>query len=135
ERSAHPGIQVSNHGGAWHSAPDLARRDDPLWRALSGVIIGAVREVFDELAGTPTAGAPLDASIQLWGMVLPAGGYVTVHDHHDAGFSVALYADAGDAVAPPSGALAFVDPRRVPPVSGGRTLFPSTFTLQPRTGM
>jgi len=61
------------------------------------------------------------------------GGYVVPHDHGDVHWSVAYYVDAGDEVPPPSGRLAFLDPRR-----SGRSIpelaLATTFELAPRTG-
>jgi hypothetical protein len=67
-------------------------------------------------------------------MILERGDYVVLHEHGEAHWSTVYYVDAGDDDAAESGLLAFVDPRR-----GGRTvpgvdLFPTTFTVRPRTG-
>lgn len=138
ERARTPSLQVSNHGGAWHSVPDLARRPDPVWQAIVGLIMPRVREAFDAVArsnGHDTRALPLDQGVQMWGMVMDRGGYATLHEHHDASWSIAFYADAGDPGEPPAGALSLVDPRRVPAQCAGVTIYPSTFTLRPRTGM
>jgi hypothetical protein len=72
-----------------------------------------------------------------WAMVMRSGDYTTLHEHGDAHWSSVYYADAGDAdteTYPESGLLAFTDPKRsglpVPQID----LFPSTFTIRPRTG-
>lgn len=138
EREASPGIRASNHGGAWHSAPDLAGRDEALWQDVAARIAHLTRETFDlvaEAQGMKLEGRAYDAGVQMWAMVMEAGGYAAVHEHHGAGWSVALYADAGDDDSAEGGAIAFVDPRRVPALSGGVPLYPSTFTVRPRTGM
>jgi hypothetical protein len=72
-------------------------------------------------------------------MVCRDGGYVTPHDHADhSQFSVAWYADAGDAdlaLHPDSGRIVFQDPRRVPSRIAGLEIHPPAFTIAPETGM
>lgn len=133
-----PGLKVSNHGGAWHSAPDLARRSEAPWRQAAEVALARVRETFDTVAdsqGIDLSGRRFEAGLQLWCTRTVAGGYATVHEHHGAGWSFVLYADAGDDPSETGGAIAFLDPRRVPALQAGVPLFPSTFTVRPTTGM
>ena len=140
ERAKSPGVQASNLGGAWHSTPDLAQRSDPLWQRTVQEVIAGARHAFNEVAaslGIDTTDLDLDYAVQMWGMVIPTGGYATVHAHGDADWSVAFYMDAGDAdleADPASGTLSFIDPRRVPPTGHGVPLFPSTFNVRPVTG-
>ena len=132
-----PSWQRANVGG-WHSAPDLSQRSFPPIRALMNAI---VENVGYSIAGL-TAARGLDPDklpefrfgLTSWAMVMRDGHYVSPHDHGDAHFSVAYYVDAGDERAPPSGRLAFLDPRRsgrsIPDVN----LFPATFDIAPVTG-
>lgn len=137
ERDAGPGLQRSNVGG-WHSPPDLAQRAAPCYRSLMQAIVETLRAALADLA--VAAGQDVPAyryGLHAWAMVMGAGDYAILHEHGDAHWSAVYYADAGDADLtryPQSGTLALVDPR-----SGGRpvpglALFPSTFTIRPRTG-
>jgi hypothetical protein len=69
-----------------------------------------------------------------WAMVLERGDYVVLHEHGEAHWSTVYYVDAGDDDAAESGLLAFVDPRRGGRSVPGADLFPTTFTVRPRTG-
>jgi uncharacterized protein (TIGR02466 family) len=138
ESQAVPSLRASNGGATWHGPPDLARRTSGPWRSALEVILPRVRETLDTLAdtqGLQTAGRRFDLGFQMWAMVARRGGYNTVHEHHGAGFSVALYADAGDDPSESGGVIAFVDPRRVPSLLAGLPLYPSTFAVRPKTGM
>jgi hypothetical protein len=158
ERQASPGLQRSNVGG-WHSLPDLSQRHDPALRTLMQSTVSRVGGVVSELAALAAGGAepaqsslgsPAEPSLPRfrygvhgWAMILERGDYVVLHEHGEAHWSTVYYVDAGDdgddasgagSDPAPSGLLAFVDPRR-----GGRTvpgveLFPTTFTVRPRTG-
>ncbi|MBW2255814.1 MAG: hypothetical protein JRI25_14605 [Deltaproteobacteria bacterium] len=121
ERQRDPDRDVRNDGGSWHSAPDLAGRPDEIWQRVAQEFVDGVGAAFREFAA--------------WGTVMPPGAYSTLHEHHEAHWSAVFYADVGDPGPPPSGALALVDPRRVPPACAGVMLYPSTFTLQPENGM
>lgn len=132
------GIRASNHGGTWHSPPDLARRTDDCWQAAARHIVERARETFDTVAdsqGLQIGDRSFNAGVQMWAMVSGPGGYCAVHEHHGHGWSVALYAHAGDDTTPTGGSIGFVDPRRVPALQGGVPLYPSTFTVRPKTGM
>lgn len=133
-----PGIQRSNVGG-WHSVPDLGQRPDRCFRALIGLIVQRVHDTVETLASDQ--GVALQTSyrfaVQGWAMVMQSGDYTITHDHATAHWSTAYYVDAGDADParfPESGLLAFIDPRRGAPAIPGADLFPSTFTVRPRTG-
>ena len=135
EEKAVPSWQRANVGG-WHSTPDLSRRPQPCYQALMRTVVDAVGAnvaALAEAAGIERL-PPFRYGVTAWAMVLRDGHYVTTHDHGDVHWSVAYYVDAGDDLPPPSGRIAFVDPRR-----SGRTipevdLFPSTFEIAPRTG-
>ena len=139
ESQTSSGQERSNVGG-WHSTPDLAHRSQACYRTLMQAIVectagSVVRFASEAGLGEPP---PYRYGLNAWAMVMRSGDYSIVHDHGDSHFSSAYYVDAGDAdtdTHPQSGLLAFVDPR-----SGGRPianldLFPSTFTVRPRTGM
>ena len=73
----------------------------------------------------------------MWATVTPAHGYSVIHDHSESHWSAVFWLDPGDAdlaAHPDSGALTFLDPRRVPSAVGGATLHPSLFTVRPRAG-
>ena len=134
EEQTVPSWHRANVGG-WHSVPDLSRRPQPCFRILMRAVVDAVGANVSALAAA--AGierlSPYRYAVTAWAMVMRNGHYVTTHDHGDAHWSVAYYVDAGDELPPPSGRLAFVDPRR-----SGRTipelaLFPSTFEVAPHT--
>lgn len=135
EEKAVPSWQRANVGG-WHSTPDLSRRPAACYQALMRTVVDAVGAnvaALAEAAGIERL-PPFRYGVTAWAMVLRDGHYVTTHDHGDVHWSVAYYVDAGDDLPPPSGRIAFVDPRR-----SGRTipevdLFPSTFEIAPRTG-
>ena len=122
--------------GAWHSAPDLARRPNAGLRAVMGGVVDAVGNTIAALAhdaGVPEVPA-FRYALTAWAMVMRQGQYVTPHDHGDVHWSAAYYVDAGDDCPEPSGRLAFLDPRRSGRTLPGVQLFPSTFELAPRTG-
>jgi len=131
------GIVASNCGGAWHSAPDLARREHATWQRAAQILVGGARTAFEQLAraGGHDLSVPFTTSVQMWAMVTTEGGYSALHEHHGAGWSAVLYADAGDDQTETGGAIVFVDPRRVPTLTGGLPLFSSAFTVKPQTGM
>ena len=131
-----PSWRVSNAGGAWHSAPDLASQG--AFRPVGEAIVAAVMEVFASLAA-PRGGHPaVDARLTAWGMVTPRGGYVMPHDHAQrSDFSVVLPLDVGDAdheVHPQSGKLVLHDPRGVPSQVGGVELHPPQLTREHQVG-
>lgn len=131
-----PGLAVSNHGGAWHSIPDLAMRSDPAFRLIVDHILAAVKTTLERVAAPVTdAVGDLDYGIQMWSVIYPRGGYSALHDHVRADWSAAYYVDAGDAPnSPTSGVIEFVDPRRVPEDVAGHRIFPSSFQISPRAG-
>jgi uncharacterized protein (TIGR02466 family) len=137
ERS--PGITRSNSGG-WHSVPDLSRRSEACYQDLMRRIVARVEAAFHELARF--RGVPVEQryryGVQAWAMVMRHGDHTVVHDHAEAHFSVAYYADAGDAdpaLHPDSGKLCFVDPRRGGIAIPGIELSPSQFDITARTGL
>lgn len=139
ESESKPGLVRSNVGG-WHSVPDLSQRRDDCYRQLMEQIVRHVRITFNEVASAagiePTQ--RFRFGVHGWAMVMRDGDYTILHDHAESHWSVAYYADAGDADPerhPSSGVLAFVDPRRSGSTIAGVDLFPSTFTIRPHTGM
>ena len=131
------GFLRSNVGG-WHSRPDLCQRPEPCYHGLMDRIVRHVRMTFDEVA--EAAGAATDMRFRFamhgWAMVMQDGHYTILHDHAEAHWSTVYYVDAGDAdleLHPTSGLLAFIDPRRAATSIPGVELFPSTFTIVPRT--
>jgi len=94
-----------------------------------------VRELYALAERPPPPGLRYGA--QAWAMVMRDGDHTVLHEHGEAHWSAAYYADAGDADParhPTSGVLGFVDPRR-----GGRSLpgleSGTTFEVRPRSGM
>lgn len=137
ESESTPGIQRSNNGG-WHSVPDLSRRDEPCYRAVMNMVVDHVRAAFVEVAQAAgeNPALPFRYAVQSWAMVMGNNDYTILHDHAESHWSVVYYADAGDSdmdAHPSSGLLAFVDPRGGLPATPGVDLFPSTFTVRPRT--
>ena len=138
EREREPNREGGDFGGIWHSAPDLAARSDAIWQRVAQEIVDGVSEAFREFAsseGHEVGEVTLEVGVHMWGIVTPAGGYSALHGHGDADWSAVFYTDVGDPGPSPSGCLAFVDPRRVPPMCAGVMLYPSTFTMRPETGM
>ncbi len=138
ESESGPGLLRSNVG-TWHSPPDLSQRTEPIFRKLFGNIVDRVNDTFRTLAASNGLAIENDYrfNVQSWAMVTPPGGYVITHDHVSAHFSTAYYVDAGDAdldAKPNSGLLAFIDPGRATSMIPGIDLFPSTFTVQPKSG-
>jgi uncharacterized protein (TIGR02466 family) len=144
ERRTSAGVQRSNFGG-WHSVPDLSQRRDPAFRALMQSTVGCVGGVVAELArgaGGEPPPLPLPRfryGVHGWAMILDHGDYIVLHEHGEAHWSTVYYVDAGDdepaaGAASASGLLAFVDPRRGGRSVPGVELFPTTFTVRPRTG-
>ncbi len=139
EASSVASIERSNVG-TWHSAPDLCQREESCYQRVVEAMLARVRSTFDQMLlerGEPLD-QPFDYAVHGWAMVATDGGYVALHDHVEAHFSVAYYPDAGDADSerdPLSGLLAFVDPGHGRMSVAGREINPSTFTIRPRTGM
>jgi uncharacterized protein (TIGR02466 family) len=138
ERSSTPGFQVSNVGG-WHSVPDLSQRPAPCYRAVVQMIVEHVSGVVSMLADESGKRAPnYRYAATAWAMVMGDGDYTVIHDHGDVHWSSAYYVDAGDPPADPSspsGRLAFIDPRGAGRPIPELEIFPSTFTILPRTGL
>jgi len=130
-----PSWQRANIGG-WHSAPDLSRRAEPCFRTVMRAVVDHVSQNVAVLAADAgVAQAPaFRYGVTAWAMILRDGHYVVTHDHGDVHWSVAYYVDAGDEMPPPSGRLAFLDPRRSGRSIPELTLFPTTFDIAPRTG-
>ncbi len=139
ERQSSPGIKVSNRGG-WHSIPDLALRPDPVYRELGAMLAAHFRHVTEHTASLRSQNPlpPFGIGLTAWAMVMEHGHYTVMHDHPEATWSSAYYADAGDSdydLHPDSGALVLIDPRRATGGVQGLDLFPGTFELRPTTGM
>lgn len=138
ERAGEAGTTRSNVGG-WHSAPNLAKRQEPCFQRLMEVVVDYVAAATRELA--LEAGSKDEVNYRFgvhgWAMVMGPGDYAVLHEHGDAHWSAVYYIDAGDDVSaehPQSGLLAFVDPKH-----GARPLprspaFPTTFSVRARTG-
>jgi uncharacterized protein (TIGR02466 family) len=138
EAAAKPGIRVSNRGG-WHSVPDLALRDEPVFRDLAAMLVEHFRYATEYAArqtGTKRV-PPFGLSLTAWAMVMENGHYTVLHDHPEATWSSAFYVDAGDPPTPEnpdSGVLTFVDPRRAASPVIGLDLFPTEYAVRPATG-
>jgi len=137
EQQRSRGFQRSNVGG-WHSVPDLSQRREPCYQALIQAIIGCVGDTAASLAASghlPPA-PRYRYGVTAWAMIMRDGDYTILHDHGDAHWSSAYYVDAGDFEGEgPSGLLAFESPRRGGRPIPGMDLFPSTFSVEPRTSM
>jgi uncharacterized protein (TIGR02466 family) len=138
ERLEAPGVQVSNVGG-WHSVPDLALRQQPVFRELCAMLAAHFRMATERvlLERGYASAPPYGFGMTGWAMVMNPGDYTIVHDHAQATWSSAYYVDAGDAdmeVDPTSGVFVCVDPRRSSPATPGADLFPSSYELRPATG-
>jgi uncharacterized protein (TIGR02466 family) len=132
------GIQRSNVGG-WHSSPDLSSRKDLMLQELMEMLGEAAHVGLGEFAkGTGNTISEFQLRLQAWAMVMNKGDYTIPHDHSESHISGVYYLDAGDANMdqfPNSGLLAFLDPRGGLPKIPGLELYPSTFTVQPQTGV
>lgn len=132
-----PGLLRGNQGG-WHSVPNLSQRPENCYQHVMRTIVSVVGGALDHLSserGIERVPA-YRYGLLAWAMVMRDGDYTVLHDHGDAHWSLAYYVDAGDTDPLPaesSGLLAFVDPRRCGRPLPGVDLFPSTFTVAPRT--
>jgi uncharacterized protein (TIGR02466 family) len=138
EAESSSGIQRSNSG--WHSVPDLSLRPEPCYQRLMQAVVDHVQVALRDVARAREIpiDRPLGFGVQAWAMVMTDGDYAVLHDHAQSAWSVVYYVDAGDAdleVHPDSGRLCFVDPRRAGAAIAGLDLFPSEFSLSPRSGM
>lgn len=146
-----PGIARSNEGG-WHSVPDLTLRREGPWPMLMRRLADEVDATVKGLAHARGVARQFDHGygIQAWAMVLGEGDWVTPHDHAESHFSGAYYLDAGDALSDgssdeprdeprggtaQSGRITFLRPQSGGAMIPGLDLFPSHFTVPPRTGM
>ena len=127
------GLVHSNRGG-WHSEVDLMKRPQPCFQWLTRMLVDHVTKVVAALsAQAGLASPPRPRLVNEWAMVMRQGDYTLMHDHMDADWATAYYADAGDAEGQGSGGLAFSDPR--PGLRRAEfNLFPGLFTVQPRSG-
>jgi len=133
------GIRRSNVGG-WHSFQNLSTREDPLLQELMEMLVEGVQVGLGEFALRRGVDAwpEFRFGLQAWAMVMNDGDYTIPHDHSEAHISGVYYLDAGDADRerhPNSGLLAFQDPRGGLPHIPGVELYPSTFTVEPKTGV
>ncbi len=135
ESRTHPGIRRANVGG-WHSVPDLTlRRTDPFpwfFQRLVAELDAAVAELAVRRGVPPPR---YRYGIQSWAMVMGPGDYTVMHDHAESHLSGVFYADAGDEAPAPSGQIAFVRPGGGFADLPGLSLAPTTFQVQPSTGM
>lgn len=130
-----PSWQRSTVAG-WHSTPDLAMREEPAYRRLLQNVVELVAHNAAMIARE--TGAELAAynyGASAYARVLRDGNYITPHHQGDAHWTAVYYVDAGDELAPPSGQIAFLDPRRTGRPIPGIDLFPSTFVLGPKTSL
>ena len=134
EEQALPSWKRANVGG-WHSAPTLSQRPGAPYRTLMRAIVEHVGSVIQGLA----AAVEIERvpayryGVTSWAMIMRDGNYVTPHDHGESHWSIAYYVDAGDDLPPPSGRLAFIDPRRSGRMIPEVDLLPTVFDLAPRT--
>jgi hypothetical protein len=133
-----PGILAANRGG-WHSAPDIALRPEPVFRAYCEMVVSHVRQAFEHLAhGAGVEKLPrYGVRLQAWAMVMQDSDYTVLHDHGDATLAGPFYLDMGDADLerfPNSGAISFTDPRRSASRVLGLDLFRGSVTLHPQAG-
>jgi uncharacterized protein (TIGR02466 family) len=115
-------------------------RPDPVFRELGAMLASHFRHVTEHTANHRSHAEvpPFGLGLTAWAMVMDDGHYTVMHDHPEATWSSAYYADAGDSdydVHPDSGALVLIDPRRATGGVQGLDLFPGTFQLRPTTGM
>jgi uncharacterized protein (TIGR02466 family) len=94
---------------------------------VGGVIQGLATAV--EIDSVPT----YRYAVTSWAMIMRDGNYVTPHDHGESHWSIAYYVDAGDELPPPSGRLAFLDPRRSGRMIPDVDLLPTVFDIAPKT--
>lgn len=139
ERKANSSLHVSNRGG-WHSVPDLARRQDPIFHDLGELLVEHFRLVTDQVARVRGIHPPPSYGLSLtaWAMVMDHGHYTVTHDHPDATWSSAYYVDPGDPPDeehPESGCLTLIDPRRGAAPVVGLDLFPTSYTIRPSPGL
>ena len=137
EAESSPGFQRSNVGG-WHSVPNLSQRREACYQSLMQQVVRHVRITFDEVAAAAGKTSEINYRYQIhgWAMVMNDGDYTIVHDHAEAHWSLAYYADAGDSdydKYPMSGHIAFIDPRRGAASIPGIDLFPTSFAIKART--
>lgn len=133
------GIERSNVGG-WHSLPDLSTRDDVNFQELMEMLVDGIQVGLGEFARRTGAHTwpEYHLGLQAWAMVMNKGDYTIPHDHAESHISGVYYLDAGNVdqdVQFNSGLLAFQDPRGGLSHIPGIELYPSTFTVQPQTGV
>lgn len=103
----------------WHTATDLHRSDDAVFRWVSGALTGAIGAMVAHEAWR----TPVVALTELWGVVVPPGLAHDAHLHGNSFVSGVLYLDTG----PGSGSIRFHDPR-----SAGNGFAPDGESLAPR---
>ena len=139
ESIAKPGIQRANMGG-WHSIPDVAHRDEPIFQTLIQIIVDHAIQSMQQIATAigKRSLQPVRCAAHAWAMVMRDGDYTIVHDHGNSHWSASYYLDEGDADLtkyPNSGLFAVLDPRGSSRhIPGIEEASQSTFTVRPKTG-
>ena len=98
------GVQRSNANvaGAWHSAPDMARR--PEYADLVDLIFHCAQAVFQDLRYDPAYQPGID---NMWANINPRHGYNRSHFHPNVLWSGCYYVQVPDH----AGRITFYDPR------------------------
>jgi uncharacterized protein (TIGR02466 family) len=108
-----PGVKKSNVGG-WHSETDLLEWESPGITALTAGIHSALKQYYAFVASKEVSEFQMNVRGDAWANVNTTGASNKLHVHPSANISGVYYVDAGNAVAPDSGRLEFLDPRNRP---------------------
>ena len=115
ERAAEPERHMSAVRG-WQGRKDLFERNHPALNRLKSQVTNAVLAVTQTYFGQPLDPAKCTVGGEMWGNIIPNGGYTKLHNHSKSHWSGVYYIDVdkmeGDW--PENGCIEFVDPRSFP---------------------
>jgi uncharacterized protein (TIGR02466 family) len=137
ERARSPDKRMSAIGG-WQSRKDLFEEDHPALNRLKGHVFKAVLAVTSTYFGEPLDPAKCTVGGEMWGNIIPNGGYTKLHNHSKAHWSGVYYVDVNqtDPDWPENGFIEFVDPRSFPTAFHHPkfSMLPS-LTIEPENGL
>ena len=116
ERALDPEKHMSAVGG-WQGSKELFHQDHAALNRLKGHVTKAVIAVTSTYFGQPLDPAKCTVTGEMWGNIIPNGGYTKLHNHSKSHWSGVYYIDVAkmdENRSPENGCIEFVDPRSFP---------------------
>ncbi|UEM22701.1 2OG-Fe(II) oxygenase family protein [Skermanella mucosa] len=137
ERDATPDKHMSAVRG-WQGRKDLFEQDHPALNRLKGQVAKAVIAVTQTYFGQQLDPAKCFVNGEMWGNIIPNGGYTKLHNHSKSHWSGVYYIDVDQMEGdwPENGCIEFVDPRSFPTAFHHPkfSMLPS-LTIKPENGL